>query len=395
MALEVSPRSRCLQAFYQTGFDSEDAQVQRYAKVQRVVAYLVELGVLGTAAGFAVWGYNDPNRENQASLPKFFYISAAGGGTVLVAIYAIHIKRFCQYREDKPTWIVDPLIAATVTAGAALGTMWLVKLKAQEIADAIHALNQEYQTKSEIYEKQIDACYEEVFANRALFSEPDCIVCDTPSIGRISPSFYQAKPKDWFTQVVCRPDNAYRAEQWEGMHDVLVNASVSGGKCGDVDFRDEMNYTEYRILNYMSGTLRVWPPMEIDVSDPFVNAYNQTCKEVNATGMEIWSMSSTLCLFRRSFEGDCTTPEWTNYSAHYWDNALEAPTYHYYALSDQVSNLIYTDSLNTQIYPTASALLFSLIAIFGRFLSKRVKCGAARAEPHLEMANLNAEVTDP
>lgn len=354
--------------------------------MQRVIAYLFELGFLGTTSGFALWAYNDPFRENQESLPKFFYICAASGGTVLAAIYAIRIKRFCQNREEKPSWALEPLYAVTGAAGGALAALGFVKLKAQQIADSIEELKQANLADSERYEEQINTCYQDVFDNRALFTTPDCIVCDISGLGRTAQTFYQAKHKDWFSQIVCRPDSAYWAPAWEGMHNVSMNASLDGDLCGDIYFRDVTNSTEYSLLNYMTNTLRVWPTMEIIVND-----LNDSCKELDATGMEIWTFSSNLCLFRRPFEGYCTTEEWIHYSAHYWDDAGEVPEYHYYALPDQVRNLLYTDSFNVQLITVSSVLIFSMLGILGHFLARKVKCGSSPAEPPLEMATLNAE----
>jgi hypothetical protein len=386
MIVELSTRDRCLQAFHRSGFDSEDAQVQRYAKVQRVVAYFFELGVIGTTTGFAIWGYNDPLRENQAPLPTFFYISASGAGAVLVAIYAIRIKRFCQNREDKPSWALEPLYAVTGASGAALATMLLVKLKAQKMADSINELNQDNSAITQEYEEQINECYQAVYDNRARFTSSDCFVCDLPTTYRGDQIFYQAKPKDWFSQIVCRPDFSYWQPQWESLHNISMNASQSDGLCSDINYEEVSNSTEYSILVYMTNVLHIRPPMEI-----FVYDLNETCKYLDAKGTEVWYFSSTLCLFHRPFEGACTTQEWSNYSASYLSNVNEMPEYNHYYLPDQVRNLLHDGSLNMQLLTASSVLVFSMLGILGRFLAKRWDCGRSRAEPPLEMVNLNAE----
>lgn len=386
MSVELSAGNRCLQAFHQRGYDSEDEVVVCYAKLQRVAAYIFQCCGLSAAAAASVWGYNDPTRKNGAPVPLFVYITATSGGALWIAINTISLKRFPQNRDYKLSSCLDPLFAATIVSGSASTALGFAYLQAQEIANFNDKMNQEYNDATQGHQDQDDECYRDVYEKRGSFTNTDCMVCDLPGNFRRMFQFYQARPKEWFSQVVCMPTIDYKQDPWKSLHNVSLNSSESNWPCGDIYFSNIDNNTEYKILAYMSDTLRLYPPMEIVVSE-----INETCKLLNATGVEISMISSSLCTFHRPYETFCTNEAWKNYSTLYLENDLVTPDYQYYYQPDQVSRLLGGDSFNLQLALFGPLFLVSLLGIFGRIFVSRWHGASARTEQPLEMVTLNAE----
>lgn len=386
MAVELSTGNRCLQAFHQTGFDPEDKIIARYAKLQRVVANIIQGWSLSAATAASVWGYNDPTREDEEPVPLFVYISAASGGALWAAVNAIFVKRFFQNRLDKPSLCMDPLFAPTIVSGSAFATLGIAYLKALEMSNSIKKLKQEYEEATQEHYKQDDECDRDVFEKRNSFTNPDCTVCDLQIPFRDAPTFYQARPKDWFSEVVCLPTILNYEDVWKSLHNISMNSSQEDWPCGDIYYFGIDNRTEYNSLTYIARTLGIYPPMEVVVSE-----INETCKLLNATGVEISMISSSLCIFHRSYETICTNEAWKNYSTLYLESDFVMPEYHDYYQQDPVSKLLSGDNLSPQLAVFGPALLLSFLGIFARFLASKWRYTDARAEPPLEMVTLQAE----